>query len=217
MNQNKNRRKRFLPVYLFMKTLKLTFAALLTGGAIFFFIYFFQVSLWGMPSDVSISVPPATTTVYAGEFKKPSLLTIPVISLVARVQHVGLTAKKAMGIPTNFTDVAWYKLGPTPGEVGSAVIAGHVDNALGLKGVFKQLSTLTLGDEIYVTDADGTNLRFVVREVNSYAYDKAPAEEIFHEKERRLLRLITCGGTWIRSLKTYDTRVVVTAEYTPLD
>ena len=99
--------------------------------------------------------------------------------------------------------------------MGSAVIDGHVDNALGLPGVFSKLKNVKRGDDIYVTDKNGTKIHFVVREVQEYPYDKAPAEEIFNESERSLLRLITCGGKWIQSAKTYDTRVVVTAEYIP--
>lgn len=157
-------------------------------------------------------IPIATTTVSRG-YGKPERLEIPSISVNAHVQHVGLTANKAMGIPTNFTDVGWYMYGSVPGEVGSAVMDGHVDNALGLPGVFKKLQNVKIGDEIYVTDEKGNKITFKVTKVASYNYKETPAEEIFHESSRTLLQLITCGGKWLRADKTYDTRVVVTAEY----
>ena len=41
------------------------------------------------------------------------------------VEDVGLTPGGAMDVPKGPSDVAWFDLGPRPGEVGSAVIAGH--------------------------------------------------------------------------------------------
>ncbi len=158
-----------------------------------------------LPLDIAVSSSPT--------FGKPTHLSIPSIAVDAKVQLVGLTASGAMGIPTNFTDVGWYKYGVVPGEVGSAVIDGHVDNALGFKGVFKYLANVKVGEDVFMTDVSGAQHRFVVREVTSYPYDEVPAGDIFHESDRRLIRLITCGGKWIKSAKTYDTRVVVTAEY----
>ena len=193
-------------------------AWIVTIGACVVFIYTLQVSVLGSAPELRYSASePAASVRRSTEryFNVPVRLAIPSIDVNAKVQETGLTAKGEMGIPTNFTDVAWYKHGTIPGEVGSAVIDGHVDNALGLPGVFSKLKNVKRGDDIYVTDKNGTKIHFVVREVQEYPYDKAPAEEIFNESERSLLRLITCGGKWIQSAKTYDTRVVVTAEYIP--
>lgn len=157
--------------------------------------------------EASTTSPPARVS----DFETPLRLRIPAISVDAKVQHVGLTKNNAMGVPTNFRDVGWYKHGSVPGEMGSAVIAGHVDNALGLSGVFKRLKDLEPGDDIYVIDKDGVEIIFTVTSVDRYRYDEAPTEEIFNETGEPLLRLITCGGKWIQSKKTYDERIVVTA------
>jgi sortase A len=191
---------------------------LITAAAMFFFFYTLSGALWGRTElvDAGLYAPAISKTESVSvSFATPSKLRIPSIDVDAKVQQVGLTKTGAMGIPTNFTDVAWYKHGPIPGEVGSAVIDGHVDNGLGLKGVFKNLKNLEAGDTIYVDDKNGTTSAFIVIDVKEYPYKEAPAEEIFYEPERRLLRLITCGGKWIRSAQTYETRVVVTAEYVP--
>ncbi|MDP3962672.1 MAG: class F sortase [bacterium] len=148
-------------------------------------------------------------------FKKPQKLVIPAISVDARVEHVGVAKNGTMGIPTTFHTVGWYKYGAIPGEMGSAVVGGHADNGLGLNGVFKYLDDLQEGDEIYVYDSDNTEVRFVVSGVDSYDYKDVPTDMIFNENEAPLLRLITCDGKWVWKDKTYDTRIIVTAELAP--
>jgi sortase A len=52
-------------------------------------------------------------------------LQIPSIKVDAAIQYVGLTGSGSMEVPQGRADVAWYKFGPRPGDLGSAVIAGH--------------------------------------------------------------------------------------------
>ena len=46
-----------------------------------------------------------------------------------------------MGVPTNFTDVGWYRYGPAPGTPGNAVIDGHLDGKSVPEAVFYNLGT----------------------------------------------------------------------------
>ncbi len=186
----------------------------ITAVAVFTFLYVFKGAVVGNRyiADEGIFVPPTASATVASVFAEPERLLIPAISVDANVQQVGLTANKAMANPIGFVDVGWYKYGTVPGERGSAVIAGHVDNGLGLNGVFKNLKDLKEGDDVYVLDEEGTQIHFKVTAVNHYPYDEAPAEEIFNEPSKTLLQLITCGGKWLKDAKTYDERVVVTAE-----
>jgi LPXTG-site transpeptidase (sortase) family protein len=201
-------------------TAKTYIVALITGIALFVFFYVLQGAIFGNATSVNADsfsaeiTPPITASGVESsmEFGAPEKLIIPSISINAKVQHVGLTATKAMGIPTNFTDVAWYKYGPVPGEKGSAVIDGHVDNGLGLNGVFKKLDQVKVGDDVSVVDEKGNTAHFKVISVDVYPYNNAPTEEIFGATDKKLLRLITCDGHWVKSAKTYDSRLVVTAE-----
>jgi LPXTG-site transpeptidase (sortase) family protein len=143
----------------------------------------------------------------------PVRLVIPSLSINAKVQQVGLNAKGEMGIPTNFKDVGWYKYGTVPGQLGSAVIDGHIDNALALPGVFKHLEDIKKGDDVYVVANDGTTLRFVVSEVATYPYTDGPTEHIFGANDVARLNLITCTGTWVSSKHTYNERFVVYTTY----
>lgn len=139
----------------------------------------------------------------------PYRLRIPRLRVDAHIQHVGLNKEGNMATPTNFRDAGWFKKGPIPGERGSAVIAGHVDNGLGLSGVFKHLSTLQEGDLIEVVSKDFTVQLFEVIDVRAYRYDEVPNDLIFNHSDGARLNLVTCEGDWIKSERTYDMRLVV--------
>lgn len=147
----------------------------------------------------------------------PKHLRIPALGVDARVQHAGLLPGNRMASPTNFTDVAWYKYGPSPGMLGSAVIAGHLDNGLGLPGVFKDLEKISPGEEVVVETESGEERRFVVERVEVYPYDQVP-KSVFTADDRARLNLVSCAGNWIKTGAlgwTVDKRLVVYATLLP--
>ena len=140
---------------------------------------------------------------------KPARLKIPSIAVDAPVEYVGLTAEGAMDVPKDPDNVAWYNLGPRPGERGSAVITGHYDWKNNMPAVFDDLHTLNKGDKIYIEDEDGTMFTFVVREIEIYDKD-ADALEVFSSSDGKAhLNLITCTGVWNKAEKTYSDRLIV--------
>ena len=140
----------------------------------------------------------------------PVTLSIPKLNIHAAVQQVGVTADGKMAVPTNFTDVGWYKYGTVPGQTGSAVIAGHVDDGLAIPAVFIDLDKLQPGDDIYIVTKENHVLHFVM--TGSQAYDRnANTDQIFNEKDGKILRLITCTGDWLPLQRTHNQRLVVTA------
>lgn len=145
---------------------------------------------------------------------RPHRLIIPAIGVDANVQKVGLAWQGTgdMGIPTNFTDVGWYKDGPAPGAPGSAVIDGHLDGKDVPEAVFYNLDKLKKGDEVSVVDATGKTFTFRVVETKVYDYN-APADDVFDtDKSKTRLNLITCAGSWDKTARLYDKRVVVFTE-----
>ena len=160
------------------------------------------------PSDI-VATAPVMTQAQAASFS----IRIPSISLNAPVEYVGLTATGDMATPARLADVGWYEYGTAPGAVGSAVFAGHVDDALGLPAVFAKLNQVQIGDDVYVTTKDGTTLHFVVTDSTVYNVANAPVKEIFHEASgERLIKLITCSGTIENGSLSYNDRLVVTAK-----
>ena len=141
-------------------------------------------------------------------------LVIPAIGVDANIQSVGLSWRGdgTMGIPTNFTDVAWYNQGPKPGMPGIAVISGHVDGKDVQKAVFYDLEKLKLGDLVEVIDKKGTVLQFSVVESRTYNYDSPTADIFIGDSAKARINLITCSGDWNKEKKLYNQRIVVTAE-----
>lgn len=158
--------------------------------------------------DTEIEVP-KTNELDDNPALYPVRIRIPAIGIDTDIQQVGVNGTGNMAVPSNYTDTGWYKYGPAPGESGSAVIAGHVNNGLGLSGVFEHLGDLEVGDDVFIERADGTTVRFVVTGSRIYPYTDAPAEVIFNPTGSVRLNLITCEGRWVKEDKTYDQRLVV--------
>lgn len=143
---------------------------------------------------------------------EPARLVIPALGIDVRVEHLGMNASGSMDAPAAFSDAGWYKYGSVPGQPGTAVIAGHLDNGLGLDGAFKRLGRITVGDRVVVETKGGEEVAFIVSSIESYPYEKVPEEEIFTESGPSRLALITCGGSLLYAQRTYDHRLVVMAE-----
>jgi len=115
-----------------------------------------------------------------------------------------------MDIPKNFIDTAWYELGPRPGELGNAVIDGHVDTPTGAPSVFWNLKKLLPGDQIIITDSNGNSYTFAVTHVHTYPIAQIPLQAIFNPNSPAShLNLITCGGIWDASAHNYSDRTIV--------
>ena len=136
----------------------------------------------------------------------PARLIIPKISLDDAIVPLGLDAQGNMAVPPGSTsNVGWYKNGTPPGSEGSAVLDAHVFAA------FKNLSKLSVGDDLYVKEAGGGELHFKVESTQTYALADVPAETLFNRTGGKFLNLITCAGTYIPNQGTYDHRLVVYA------
>jgi len=143
----------------------------------------------------------------------PMQLKIPIINVDTSIYYVGLKSDGTMDIKPDPTVVAWYEFGPKPGEVGSAVIAGHYGwSADGSASVFNNLHLLNKGDEILVINSKNVTITFVVRESREYDPD-ADAENVFKSNDGKShLNLITCEGIWENAKNTYSNRLVIFAD-----
>ena len=114
-----------------------------------------------------------------------------------------------MDVPKGPDEVGWYNLGPRPGEVGSAVVAGHKGWKDGRRAVFDNLDKVRIGDKIEVEVEGGETLTFVVRELRTYDKD-AIAPEVFTSSDGLAhLNLITCVGDWNEERETSSERLVI--------
>jgi sortase (surface protein transpeptidase) len=138
----------------------------------------------------------------------PVELTIPALGIKTVVGTLGLQADHQVMVPTSTHVVDWYDHGPTPGEVGSAVILGHVDSYRG-PGTFFYLKDLKAGDPITVKLADGAETHFVVTKVVQYSKTAFPDRLVYGSQGTQSLHLVTCGGTFDHETGHYESNIVV--------
>jgi sortase (surface protein transpeptidase) len=139
----------------------------------------------------------------------PARLVVPSIKVDASVEPVGMDTQGRMGTPSQSSNVAWYRLGSAPGDVGDAVLAGHLDWTTG-PAVFWYLGRMHKGDEITVVRADGSSVKFVTDSSSMVPYDSS-TDSLFTRDGPPSITLITCAGAWDRQRGTYLQRLVVHA------
>jgi Sortase domain len=146
----------------------------------------------------------------------PVAVDIPAIGVRSQLLHLGVNADGSIQVPsltTSAGEAAWYKYSATPGQIGAAVIEGHVDSYHG-PAVFFRLGALRPGDAIDVTLADGVTAIFRVTGVREYAKAQFPARIIYGATDYAALRLITCGGAYDYATDHYLSSTVVFASLT---
>jgi sortase (surface protein transpeptidase) len=138
----------------------------------------------------------------------PVTLSIPAIGLNVPLSQLGLNPNGTVEVPTDFQEPGWYRFGPSPGQLGSAVILGHVDSYLG-PAVFFKLRTMRPGDQVEVALADGVTTHFVVRQVAIYPKTQFPTVLVYGSHGYSGLQLVTCGGVFDTQTRSYLSNVVV--------
>lgn len=127
---------------------------------------------------------------------RPTRITIPSIGVDSPVNPIGLAADGTLAVPQpgpHLDEAAWFENSPTPGQLGPAIIEGHVDSTEG-PSVFFRLGDLAPGDRIGVRRADGVRLIFRVAAVRDYPKAEFPTEVVYGgDLSRPSLRLITCS------------------------
>jgi hypothetical protein len=159
---------------------------------------------------VHVAPPPGGTTAAPLPAAVPVAVRAPSIGLDAALLPLGLDPAGALEVPPDGTAAGWYTGGPTPGELGPAVLAAHVDWN-GAPAVFADLGSLRPGDPITVARADGSVARFAVRAVHRYAKDRFPGATVYGDLDHAGLRLVTCGGRFDGGTRSYRDNVVVYA------
>jgi len=144
-----------------------------------------------------------------GASPPPVRLRLPLLGIDAPVAPVGYDAGE-MEIPPRADTVGWYRYGPAPGEAGSAVLAAHVAWR-GQSGAFADLRLAAPGAMVDVEFADGAVRRFRVVALASYDKQQLPVADIFRRDGAPMLTLITCGGAFNPSLRSYEDNVVAYA------
>jgi Sortase domain len=146
----------------------------------------------------------------------PVSVDIPAIGVDSKLLHLGENANGTVQVPpltAKVSRAAWYKYSPTPGQIGAAVIEGHVDTRAG-PAIFFRLGALRPGNRVYVHLADGVTAIFRVTGVRQYLKSRFPAKIIYGRTHYAALHLITCGGAFDYATGHYLSSTVVFATLT---
>jgi len=139
----------------------------------------------------------------------PVRLRIPAIGVDSDLMDLGLQRDGTLEVPPGAFPAGWFEGAPTPGELGPAIIVGHV--RFTTPGVFARLTDLRRNDEIDVARRDGSTAAFRVTQVQHFDKAEFPTEQVYGNIDHAGLRLITCGGL-DADTNTFDENVVVYAE-----
>ncbi|MET0764226.1 MAG: class F sortase [Blastococcus sp.] len=167
--------------------------------------------------DVSASSPSAPASTVAPHVdatapaSPPVRLEVPAIGIDSELMALGLQDDGSLEVPPDGFPAGWFTGAPMPGDVGPAVMAGHVDWD-GSPGVFYDLRSLQPGDEITVTRADRSAVVFVVVSVDQFAKDAFPTDAVYGDLDHAGLRLISCGGSFDHAERSYEDNIVVFAD-----
>lgn len=148
-------------------------------------------------------------------YAEPVAITMDRVDACSSLVPVGVDGARRIEVPSVHTpeQAGWYRLGPSPGEPGPAVVVGHVDGD-GRRGVFAELAEAAAGDLITVGRRDGTRAVFTVTGVVQVAKDAFPTRAVYGDTRDAGLRLITCGGALDQAARSYDDNVIVFATLT---
>lgn len=165
-----------------------------------------------VPSAPSAPTAASTASTAAGaRAAAPRRLEVPSIGVDSELMALGLQADGTLEVPPDGFPAGWYTGAPNPGEIGPAIIAGHVDWG-GRPGVFFDLRDLSPGDDIVITRHDGSTARFRVTHTEQFDKDAFPTRAVYGDIDHAGLRLITCAGVFDPNLRSYGDNLVVFAE-----
>jgi LPXTG-site transpeptidase (sortase) family protein len=172
------------------------------------------------PSTASPSVVGKVSSTVVGPVltrSVPTSITIAAIGVHSNLLKLGRTAGGALAVPElglSYNLPGWYQYSPTPGELGPAVIAGHVDSAQDGPAIFYRLGALKRGDSVQIRRTDRRVVTFTVNDVRRYSKNAFPTALVYGNTNHAALRLITCGGPFDAATGSYEDNVIVWASLT---
>ncbi|MEI6237888.1 MAG: class F sortase [Candidatus Saccharibacteria bacterium] len=164
-------------------------------------------------SDEPTEGPVVVASNYSVPADQPFKIKIPQINAEGYIQKVGDDKFGKIAVPTNINMAGWYINSIKPGKTdGLSIIDGHVHGNYN-PGIFINLNKLSVGSEFVITYGDGQAYNFKIKSVQNVKYEDSA--NVLFTKDPNIasqLNLVTCGGKYNESTKTYDKRVIVISE-----
>jgi LPXTG-site transpeptidase (sortase) family protein len=161
--------------------------------------------------DTPDETKPAKDYEWKGAPGDPKYIKLPTINAEGFMQVVGVDQNNQVAVPTNIHMAGWFRDSVRPGQKGLSIIDGHL-NGTEADGIFIHLQKMKKDDTFTIEFGDGSTKQFEVTGVTTVA-TKDAATVLFSQdpKATNQLNLITCGGTFDRSSRLYDKRVIVSS------
>ena len=171
-------------------------------------------------SDATTTMPSTTTTVPATVERSgagvgptdtvgdPLGIRIASLGVDSPIVATGLHDDGTVAVPPSADVAGWFDQGPRPGQRGPAVVMAHVDSASTGPGVFYRLRDIQVGAIVTIDTADGP-IDFVTERIEQHPKIEFPTDDVYGPVPRRELRLVTCGGEFDRSVRSYYDNIIV--------
>jgi hypothetical protein len=167
----------------------------------------------GTPAGPTLAAGRTTTAVGA-----PTRLQIPALGVDAPIVSEGIDNapgdRGGLAVPADVRQTGWWDGGPSPGQPGVAVIAGHRSSVLQGVGALWRLPTVEPGTRVGVTEADGYTSRWAVDAVEEVVKSDLPAS-LWARAGPPRLALVTCGGRFDMATGHYVDNVIIWAVPAP--
>lgn len=189
--------------------------AFATMGAVCgsFVVYMAVLEFGSSPASSSTSETSSIETfAEQNQVADPVRLRVPSVGIdTTFAGPLGLNEDRTVEVPEEYDVVGWYQFGPKPGELGPAVVLGHVDSYRG-PAVFWSLQQISVGDTVEIERSDGTVGVFVVTQLEQHQQSGFPTAKVYGDIDHAGLRLITCSGTFDKGRQVYSHNLIVYAK-----
>ncbi len=165
--------------------------------------------------SVGLTAPPRAAAAVTAPAAPPTHLSIPALDVNTDLINLATQDDGTLEVPKNFAVAGWWNQGAAPGDVGPAVIVGHIDSYRG-PAVFYRLRQLTPGAQVTVARSDGSSALFAVDALREFSKEAFPTDLVYGATNTPTLRLITCGGSFDAQHRSYLDNIVVFAHEIPL-
>ena len=140
----------------------------------------------------------------------PVRVEVPAIGVSSPLVRLGPNQDGTMQVPGDDQVAGWFTGARQLGQLGPAVIAGHVDSRIG-PAVFYRLRDLRPGDQIRVVRPTAGSSGSGSTPLASHPKQSLPGEQVYGATTAPVLRLITSAGAFDRAQRSYRENLVVSA------
>jgi sortase (surface protein transpeptidase) len=162
-------------------------------------------------ADTAQDTPIPAVNVTPAPVSVPVRIKIDSLKLDATIDKVGKQKDGSIGVPYKIDHVGWYSESAKIGEKASVVLVGH-NQGVRTPAIFADLHEIKMNETIAISTEDGKTSEFKVVSQEKYSYDAVPMDRVVNDyHDATVLKIVTCGGSWVDKINSYDERLIVTA------